>query len=1558
MGTGTGQPPTHVSPAMRQVIELREAEKARLASTSSAALNDVIMKLKDAAFRAHGNLGPADPAAFSAFKEASSLVKILPLGERQQAMSQVLNAYHYAGTTRGGDGLSMAGESAAVRAYTKYVPKTVNISPGESTGTQAYVPPPVSAHTEQMANKAAKTAEPVNMSQAVKGFAAKHGMSEKAAAETLGRFRVAPQATEFKNLPPEVFNQLNEVAEKNFRETTVKLADNKYMLIKDFNELPDKYKSIGIRQGYTKMAKTMKSDLVRDVSKAYGEEYVFRTAKEQYDKTLKELEPFKVKEPTARYEYPSGGAPFEYYENLKQYDLSAALRKGINPEALKQLFPPETIDKALEFNKEQERAAKQEMLYREQLWRNVRTQEVITGAKFRGIKGRERDDYVKEMPALILPADPKWQKLKGKPATDPERQAYLEKWHDKVVDTAMFAATVATPYTLGGIGWLGRAAMIPQTGARAIRTAAAIYNIVPRIATSIAQLVALAPPAYTVSRLVDQAYTTQLQTDWQKFEGLSKSQKNRLADEAGYPPNYDKLTNEQKAVVLLNYSKPPDAAREEWQSQIAGKLDKMQKYASKGASWIQDKAPAPISAPLVFVGGAIVGVIEGAGYAASIPLLGSMLGASVPRGTAGQLSKNVGTGMAQFFTTVLPAAIRSNPALASGRITGLFILSPAAVLKLGKGGLARLSPRYVPERAMASEYSTIRLHFEKAGELIKLSPKERMRLTEKAVADLLAGKKEVKIAGSKVTMTVKNVPYQKVIGNTLWHYTTDIGKFKGRTSIKGQLFTSPQAAIRFGIMSAKGMGTLGRNTGLVEIRVPDNFKPKMEKLLKKGEAEVESIFGKDTVLEPIPGWTGKGISANVKTGPYPIRRFTILGTKTAVKALTPARLAQIRVLAAKEALVDTFLGWHGRMQVIRHALGKDPKVSRIERSIKELEAETPETTGKHGEITNLRKPVPHPTGKGTIKPRVTAVVRNNAGDIMLVKDVTEQSFGLPGGQIALKYKPGQLGFKTLPGGRRVLTFEGAAHGQVKSETGIGLERTRYLDIYLGKVNEHALSGSRIYEAPAQTEKFKLKTKEIKDAVWWDGESDITVYPATYDILKGLAKKYRLDMSRVKVDKNNPILNKARDKAIADRLANNKPVKEATITEINKAEIQSLKRQMSDINKGESPELSDWVTAEGPIRSLAELLHGRRQAVKISMSPGIKAKAAELLKRAGKTKDPAKVKQLREEAKEAKQQAEAEVRRAERELAEFYDEYGRNAYRSDFYAGRYAYWLSQLARATGAARAEPPRADDLTREYVTEIARNRPGQITPYEYKVYPGLGDLKVTPIKLGLALFDIEEPTRPIGRAPAHRRGLPSRKRGESVPEKREKPAPRISAIPVPKRVVPPGGEIIPTGKPTEPKRPPPPPPPPTTKITEIEDSFKSLGVSPSKEAREKLQSAKGAIAWRMGSLGKNGKKRDVWHVITHPYKSKDDYLILVGKRPAGVGIIAKGKQSAYRTAQTLFGIPPSRALRIDIGRTDALITRRGKDIAISFKGDPHLTTTGDITIGKSRKAFPLPKI
>jgi hypothetical protein len=103
------------------------------------------------------------------------------------------------------------------------------------------------------------------------------------------------------------------------------------------------------------------------------------------------------------------------------------------------------------------------------------------------------------------------------------------------------------------------------------------------------------------------------------------------------------------------------------------------------------------------------------------------------------------------------------------------------------------------------------------------------------------------------------------------------------------------------------------------------------------------------------------------------------------------------------------------------------------------------------------------------------------------------------------------------------------------------------------------------------------------------------------------------------------------------------------------------------------------------------------------------------------------------------------------------------------------------------------------------------------------------------------------------------------------------------------------------------------------------------------------GAIAWRMGKIG--GKDR--WDTVINPYKSNAQYLMVLGKPPAGATILKRGPGSAYATAQMLRGAPPKGPVKIDSGFMDINIKPHGRTIDAEFTPDPDDRTRGDITIG-----------
>jgi len=127
------------------------------------------------------------------------------------------------------------------------------------------------------------------------------------------------------------------------------------------------------------------------------------------------------------------------------------------------------------------------------------------------------------------------------------------------------------------------------------------------------------------------------------------------------------------------------------------------------------------------------------------------------------------------------------------------------------------------------------------------------------------------------------------------------------------------------------------------------------------------------------------------------------------------------------------------------------------------------------------------------------------------------------------------------------------------------------------------------------------------------------------------------------------------------------------------------------------------------------------------------------------------------------------------------------------------------------------------------------------------------------------------------------------------------------------------------------PPPPPP-------------LRGASDKEKRKAIKKAEGAIAFNMGEVGAKSIRKRVWHTLLSPF-TQEDYVTVVGKAPRGARILVEGENSAYRTAQLLYGKAPSRKISMDIGFMDATISARGKKINLKFTPDPKGLTTGEIT-------------
>ena len=264
--------------------------------------------------------------------------------------------------------------------------------------------------------------------ETVQAFAIEQGLSVDLARETIARYQRAPQSEEFKALLPEQLQSLQvasahgapsavaprALAEGDIRVREVKttagdavlLADDTAIAISEWNKLPERYQSIGLRRGYDVMIKTMRDDQLegettwaretaivetqdigaiqaRQVSPADLKEFI-RThviiggnalpidewnkldpkyqsiaLRDGFDAVVKaqeadiayrlgivqELKKAGFEQPPSmRREYPEGGAPFEAYETASPvYDLVGALQAGFDRSKLVDVFGEDVV---------------------------------------------------------------------------------------------------------------------------------------------------------------------------------------------------------------------------------------------------------------------------------------------------------------------------------------------------------------------------------------------------------------------------------------------------------------------------------------------------------------------------------------------------------------------------------------------------------------------------------------------------------------------------------------------------------------------------------------------------------------------------------------------------------------------------------------------------------------------------------------------------------------------------------------------------------------------------------------------------------------------------------------------------------------------------------------------------------------------------------------------------------------------------------------------------------------------------------------------------------------
>ena len=116
--------------------------------------------------------------------------------------------------------------------------------------------------------------------------------------------------------------------------------------------------------------------------------------------------------------------------------------------------------------------------------------------------------------------------------------------------------------------------------------------------------------------------------------------------------------------------------------------------------------------------------------------------------------------------------------------------------------------------------------------------------------------------------------------------------------------------------------------------------------------------------------------------------------------------------------------------------------------------------------------------KRLYRPRVTVVITNSEGNVLLVKHNRERSWSLPGGRI----KPGE-------------DPKAAGLREVFEETSLHLKNAQYVGRYEGKGTPHIVFSGESSKQP------RINLREIQSAVWWNRTSILDLNPHVDGILK-------------------------------------------------------------------------------------------------------------------------------------------------------------------------------------------------------------------------------------------------------------------------------------------------------------------------------------------------------------------------------------------------------------------------------------------------------------------------
>jgi hypothetical protein len=272
------------------------------------------------------------------------------------------------------------------------------------------------------------------------------------------------------------------------------------------------------------------------------------------------------------------------------------------------------------------------------------------------------------------------------------------------------------------------------------------------------------------------------------------------------------------------------------------------------------------------------------------------------------------------------------------------------------------------------------------------------------------------------------------------------------------------------------------------------------------------------------------------------------GARSKYKAITLRAPKEIQVIELAKELFE-------------ENKGKPPKAFTNEDMVR-----LGEVLNEKGRVIKSREQIWHPDYPkeyGFVYSRVTALVRDpKTGDIFLFRDRSEPSgvYGTIGGHLDPRGKSRLWETR----GREGKTPEEAIREQALDEIGVDLTNVKRQPLYFGKTTRHSLHGTYVFTGELKPGGRIRLSKEIPEYIRLKSGSEATVFPATYDLIKGLARNF--DTSNLKVYRGFGELLKQRDAGYAKRV---KGLREGKVANERLAELEINRRLREEKERTEA-----------------------------------------------------------------------------------------------------------------------------------------------------------------------------------------------------------------------------------------------------------------------------------------------------------------------------------------------------------------------------------------------------